>query len=94
MGNIIKKGEDKKVYYSRSEIAKHNTPESLWIIANEKVYDITQFYRRQTHPGGMDSLLSRGGGAIDASSDMRFHSKGSKKLWNQYLIGYMCREKN
>ena len=88
MGNIISKGQDKRVYYSRSEVAKHNTPESLWIIANDKVYDITQFYRRQRHPGGIEPLLSRGGGAIDASSDMRFHSKRTKKLWNQYLIGY------
>jgi len=32
------------------EVAKHNTPESSWIVINNRVYDITNF--AELHPGG------------------------------------------
>lgn len=78
-----------KVFYSRLEIAKHNTESSLWIISGNKVYDITSFYKNQTHPGGKEALLSRAGGVIDSSPDYRFHSKKTKRQWGNYLIGYV-----
>ena len=45
--------------YTLEEIAKHNTEESLWLIINEKVYDVTKFL--EEHPGGPKALLKRGG---------------------------------
>lgn len=29
--------------YSWEEVAKHNSVESLWIVINDKVYDVTRF---------------------------------------------------
>ncbi|BGP12780.1 hypothetical protein JCM10213v2_000697 [Rhodosporidiobolus nylandii] len=38
-----------------SEVAKHNTAESLWVIVNGNAYDLTE------HPGGMKILLKYAG---------------------------------
>ena len=45
--------------YTLEEIAKHNTEESLWLIINGKVYDVTKFL--EEHPGGPKAFLNRGG---------------------------------
>jgi cytochrome b involved in lipid metabolism len=37
-------------FYTKKEVATHNTPEDLWVLVNGKVYDLTQFHHR--HPGG------------------------------------------
>lgn len=39
-----------KVYYSWSEIEKHNSKNDMWIVLNDNVYNITKF--RNKHPGG------------------------------------------
>lgn len=36
--------------FSKDEIATHNTPESLWLIIKDKVYDLTEYIA--LHPGG------------------------------------------
>lgn len=80
---------DRRIYYTREEISKHNNENSLWIVAGNKVFDITSFYKQQTHPGGCYPLQKRAGGSIDSAPDLKFHSKKTRKLWNNYLIGYV-----
>ena len=81
-----------KKYYSRSEIALHNSKESLWIISNNKVYDITSYYNKSEHPGGTQILLSHGGGKIDCSNDFNFHSqKTQNHIHKTYFIGYVSK---
>lgn len=72
-------------YYTIDEIKKHKGPDSYWIIANGKVYDISQII--DVHPGGRDALIKRSGGKIDASEDYYFHSRKAQKIWNQLEIG-------
>ena len=40
--------------FTRAEVAKHNTDDSLWFIVDSKVYDATEFV--DAHPGG-ESVL-------------------------------------
>ena len=47
--------------FSAADVAKHNTPESLYIIVDEDVYDVTKF--ADEHPGGKKS-------ASDLRTDM------------------------
>jgi len=82
---------NKCVYYTRQEISKHNTESSIWIVAGNKVYDITNFYKEKNHPGGTLALEMRAGGAVDCNPDYKFHSKNTRKLWNNYLIGYVAK---
>jgi cytochrome b involved in lipid metabolism len=45
--------------YTWAEIAKHNTVDSLWLVINRKVYDVTKF--TNDHPGGLQVFLENGG---------------------------------
>jgi cytochrome b involved in lipid metabolism len=45
--------------YSLEEIAKHTTPSSLWLVVDNKVYDVTSFF--EDHPGGKKPLLKYAG---------------------------------
>lgn len=69
--------------YSMSEVSKHNTAESCWIIAHGNVYDATDYINR--HPGGKFALLSKAG--TDVTMHFDYHRKHSHKIWEKYKIG-------
>jgi cytochrome b involved in lipid metabolism len=46
-----------RTFTSLAEIFQHNTKESLWIMIDRKVYDVTNF----KHPGGKTPLLNNAG---------------------------------
>ena len=53
-------GRRKKVpTFSLVEVAKHNTQNDLWVVINNKVYDVTAFVEK--HPGGHEVLIERAG---------------------------------
>lgn len=37
-----------------AEVAKHNSTEDIWIVIEEKVWDVTEF--APNHPGGFGSM--------------------------------------
>lgn len=41
--------------FSATDVASHNKPDSLYIIVDEDVYDVTKF--ADEHPGGKKSAL-------------------------------------
>ncbi|QPG99722.1 hypothetical protein C2857_002408 [Epichloe festucae Fl1] len=51
--------------FDAAEVAKHNTPESCWVILYGQVYDVTDFLT--SHPGGSKIILKLAG--KDATED-------------------------
>lgn len=45
--------------YSFEEISKHTTVDSLWLVIDGKVYDVTSFL--EEHPGGKKPFLKYAG---------------------------------
>jgi len=42
-----------------SEVQKHNTKDSAWVVLHGQIYDLTEFL--QDHPGGADVVLKWSG---------------------------------
>ena len=87
--SVLFKRKDTKIYYSLEEIDKHKTTDSMWIVSNGKVYDITQFYKLYKYPDGREVLHFYPGGSDDSANDNKFYSKNPRKMWKNYLIGYV-----
>uniref|UniRef100_A0AC34QUL2 Ubiquitin carboxyl-terminal hydrolase n=1 Tax=Panagrolaimus sp. JU765 TaxID=591449 RepID=A0AC34QUL2_9BILA len=76
--------QDLKIY-PHEEVSKHNSTSSLWIVVDDKVYDVTKFLLE--HPGGEEVLLDAGGqDATEAFNDVG-HSADAKEMMKDYLIG-------
>lgn len=50
--------EEETPYYTTDEVKTHNTKSDLWVILDNKVYDLTDYVAK--HPGGRDALLKVG----------------------------------
>lgn len=67
-----------------SELQKHNTADSCWIVVHHHVYDCTRFLK--DHPGGMDSILINAG--LDCTEEFdAIHSTKGKAMLEDYRIG-------
>jgi acyl-lipid Delta6-acetylenase / acyl-lipid (9-3)-desaturase len=68
------------------EVKKHKAVDSLWIILNNNVYDVTRMVASGTHPGGLDPLLLvAGNDATDAFNN--YHPAYVQKRLAAYCIG-------
>ena len=72
-------------YFTRCQIRRHNTMNSAWLVAGDKIYDATKYLNQ--HPGGEASILKKAGGACDCTEDLKFHSKRGRKEWDKYFVG-------
>ncbi|KAJ9056648.1 Cytochrome b5, variant 2 [Entomophthora muscae] len=71
--------------FSFDEVSSHKTSDSLWMIIEGSVYDITKFI--SDHPGGEEVLLELGGlDGTEAFEDIG-HSDGAREMLKEYLIG-------
>lgn len=70
--------------YSMSEVRKHNSSDSAWIIVHGHIYDATRFLK--DHPGGVDSILINAGTDCTEEFDA-IHSDKAKKLLEDFRIG-------
>lgn len=82
-------------YYTPCEIRRHNHAGSAWLVAGDTIYDATYYLSSNTHPGGVESILKRAGGAQDCTRDLAFHSTKGKKMFQKYEIGKVrpCQKK-
>lgn len=71
--------------YSLAEVAKHNTAADLWMVIDDKVYDVTKF--QTEHPGGEEVLIDSAG--KDATTDFVDvgHSTDAKEQMKQFVVG-------
>lgn len=74
-----------KRYYTPAEIAKHCQRDSLWLIIDGKVYDVTSYVDQ--HPGG--SAIFRNGGA---DSSVGFHGDQHPDKVNDLLPDFYIGE--
>lgn len=77
--------EDSLPEYTLAEVKNHGTPENLWMILYNKIYDVTSLV--SMHPGGPEVLFDCGGvDATDAFEDVG-HSKNASDMLIPFLIG-------
>lgn len=71
--------------YSFAEVAKHNTATDLWMVIDDKVYDVTKF--QNEHPGGEEVLIEMAG--KDATNEFVDvgHSTDAKEQMKQFVVG-------
>lgn len=71
--------------YSQSDVASHNKPDSLWIVVDGDVYDLTKF--QDDHPGGK-KILQRVAGKDASKQFWKYHNEGIlKKYQKQFQVG-------
>ncbi|CAA6664921.1 unnamed protein product [Spirodela intermedia] len=71
-------------HYSMSEVRRHSTRDSAWIVVHGRVYDCTSFLK--DHPGGADSILINAG--TDCTEDFdAIHSEKAKSMLETYRVG-------
>ncbi|KAL4763719.1 putative acyl-CoA dehydrogenase [Aspergillus foveolatus] len=77
--------------FSKEDVAKNNKPDSLWIIVDEDVYDLTKF--QNEHPGGK-KILTRVAGKDASKQFWKYHNEGIlKKYKSQLQIGSLDSKK-
>ncbi|CAO2202192.1 unnamed protein product [Urochloa humidicola] len=70
--------------FTMSEVRKHASRESAWIVVHGHVYDCTAYLN--DHPGGADSILLNAGTDCTEEFDA-IHSDKARTLLDAYLIG-------
>lgn len=76
--------------YTRDEVAKHTTEDSLWCIIDSKVYDLTDFV--DAHPGG-EAVLQQVAGK-DATRDFyNLHRHEVLTKYKRLVVGTIKGEK-
>ncbi|TGJ75603.1 hypothetical protein E0Z10_g10971, partial [Xylaria hypoxylon] len=68
--------------FSKADVASHNKGDSLWIVVDEDVYDLTKF--QDDHPGGK-KILTRVAGKDASKQFWKYHNEGILKKYKSSL---------
>ncbi|KAI5920574.1 acyl-CoA dehydrogenase NM domain-like protein [Camillea tinctor] len=68
--------------FTKSDVASHNKGDSLWIIVDDDVYDLTKF--QDDHPGGK-KILTRVAGKDASKQFWKYHNEGILKKYKASL---------
>ncbi|CAH2351980.1 cytochrome b5 [[Candida] railenensis] len=76
--------------FTLKDIANHDSPNDLWMVIYNKVYDITDFVSE--HPGGAEVMFDCGG--IDATIAFEdvAHSDVALSMLDPYYVGELHRD--
>lgn len=67
-----------------SEVKKHDSADSAWIVVDGHVYDCTDYLN--DHPGGRHNILNNAGTDCTKEFDSN-HPPSAKKVLEEYRIG-------
>eukprot|EP00934_Nitzschia_sp_Nitz4_P006376 Nitzschia sp. Nitz4//scaffold78_size91513//11322//12791//NITZ4_004915-RA/size91513-processed-gene-0.58-mRNA-1//1//CDS//3329558088//6366//frame0 len=73
--------------YTWAEVKKHSCPKDAWMVYNNKVYDVSNWYG---HPGGTVIFTHAGDDMTDIFA--AFHAPGSHNQMKKFLIGELIPE--
>ncbi|KAI1389925.1 acyl-CoA dehydrogenase NM domain-like protein [Hypoxylon trugodes] len=76
--------------FTRAEVAKHNTEDSVWFVIDSKVYDVTDFV--DAHPGG-ESVLRQVAGEDATVAFYNLHRHEVLSKYEDLCIGTLEGEK-
>eukprot|EP00800_Vazella_pourtalesii_P017625 TRINITY_DN5440_c0_g1_i1.p1 TRINITY_DN5440_c0_g1~~TRINITY_DN5440_c0_g1_i1.p1 ORF type:complete len:139 (-),score=26.40 TRINITY_DN5440_c0_g1_i1:98-469(-) len=79
---------DTSTQYTWEEIQQHSTRSSLWIVFENKVYDITSFLT--DHPGGEEVLLEQAAQDATVAFNDVGHSEDALVKRRGFLIGELA----
>ncbi|KAK8195866.1 hypothetical protein M8818_007017 [Zalaria obscura] len=68
--------------FSKTDVSSHNKPDSLWIIVDDDVYDLSKF--QDEHPGGK-KILQRVAGKDASKQFWKYHNEGILKKYQKQL---------
>ncbi|KAI1162762.1 acyl-CoA dehydrogenase/oxidase [Nemania serpens] len=68
--------------FSKADVASHNKGDSLWIVVDDDVYDLTKF--QDDHPGGK-KILTRVAGKDASKQFWKYHNEGILKKYKPSL---------
>ncbi|RVD86451.1 uncharacterized protein DFL_004725 [Arthrobotrys flagrans] len=78
--------------YTYADVAAHDTKESIYVVIDEKVYDVSAFV--DEHPGGEEVMLDVAGqDGTEAFEDVG-HSDEAREILSKYLIGNLKRSES
>jgi|TARA_B100000003_G_scaffold167625_1_gene154239 cytochrome b involved in lipid metabolism len=81
---------DPRTPYTRDEIARHASVDDLWVIIDDKVYDLTDYV--DEHPGGVDAIAKNGGGDATEGFKGPQHPSRVFDIVEEYRVGVLARE--
>ena len=81
--NAPEKRQKGRVFTTLDEIFDHRTKDSLWLLIDNKVYDVTNF----KHPGGKQILLQNPGQDATTQFEDISHSEKADELMKDLHIG-------
>jgi len=73
--------------YTWEEVKKHVTPDDAWIVYQNRVYDVSDWYE---HPGGAVIFTHAGDDMTDIFA--AFHAAGSQAMMKRFYIGDLIPE--
>jgi len=76
---------EEKTSFTREEVARHSTKDSLWLIVKNKVYDVTNYL--DVHQGGDNAIIKWGGGDATEAVAGPQHPSTVPQLLERYFIG-------
>ncbi|CBZ23069.1 putative cytochrome b-domain protein [Leishmania mexicana MHOM/GT/2001/U1103] len=71
--------------YTKDQVAEHSHKESGWLIIQNGVYDVIDFY--DDHPGGRDILLAHIGTDATEAFEAVNHSRGAMRKLEKLKVG-------